>query len=400
MNCLPHYLTTLARKKSEITIIRQSAINARLINLDILRGFSLLGVLLANLQSLTYPGTYLPPLTFADHTTLDRAAETFIRGLAEGSFYPLFATLFGLGFALQMQKPGFTPDNFRRRLLVLLAFGVLHAVLVWEGDILVAYALLGFALIPLRNKSSRTLLLTICGCLIYSLGVFCAAFNAGETPQSYLELVTTTYARGSYLAATQLRLIDLSAVFVEALVYFPHILACFLLGLLVGRRGAEKTLSDSRLLRRTLALSLSVGLPIVTAHGVVMLTQPAIPVWLAALDTALGSAALGFAYAATLLLLLQKSVWRQRLEPLSFVGRTSLSNYLLQSLIFTSLYYGYGGGLYARVPLSVSVLLALAVYTLQVLASRWWLSQHAQGPMEALWRRLTYNKASALLKEP
>ena len=374
--------------------------NRRLVDLDIIRGAALLGVLVANLQSLSYPGNYLLPLTFADHTTLDRAAETFIRGLAEGSFYPLFATLFGLGFALQMQKPGFTADNFRRRLLVLLAFGVLHAVLVWEGDILVSYALLGFALVPLRNKSLRTLLLTICGCLIYSLGVFYAAFNAGETPQSYLELVTTTYARGSYLAATQLRLIDLGAVLVEALVYFPHILACFVLGLLVGKRGAEKTLSDSCLLSRTLTLSLSVGLPIVTAHGVVMLTQPAIPAWLDALDTALGSAALGFAYAATLFLLLQKPGWRQRLEPLSFVGRTSLSNYLLQSLIFTSLYYGYGGGLYARVPLSVSVLLALALYTLQILASRWWLSHYAQGPMEALWRRLTYADKRVLMQKP
>ena len=86
--------------------MRQSAINARLINLDILRGFSLLGVLLANLQSLSYPGTYLLPLTFADHTTLDRAAETFIRGLAEGSFYPLFATLFGLGFFPANAKAG------------------------------------------------------------------------------------------------------------------------------------------------------------------------------------------------------------------------------------------------------------------------------------------------------
>ena len=381
-------------------IVGQLAINARLINVDILRGFLLLGVLLANLQSFTYPGVYLPPLGFSPHSAFDRSTEALIRIFVEGSFYPLFAALFGLGFVLQVQRLGFMPAHFRKRLLVLLAFGVLHAVLVWEGDILVSYALLGFALIPLRNKSSRTLLLTICGCLIYSLGVFYAAFNAGETLQSYLELVTTTYAQGSYLAATQLRLIDLSAVLVEAFVYFPHILACFLLGLLIGRRGAEKTLSDSRLLRHTLVLSLSVGLPIVTAHGVVMLTQPAIPAWLDALNTALGSAALGFAYAATLLLLLQKSIWRQRLEPLSFVGRTSLSNYLLQSLIFTLLYYGYGGGLYARVPLSVSVLLALALYTLQILASRWWLSQHAQGPMEALWRRLTYHKASALLKAP
>lgn len=139
----------------------QSATNPRLIDIDMLRGFSLLGVLLANLQSFTYPGIYLSPLTFADHTPVDSAVEAFIRSFAEGSFYPLFATLFGVGFAMQMQKPGFTPDHFRRRLLVLLGFGLLHAAFIWEGDILVSYALLGFALIPLRNRSTRTLLLNL-----------------------------------------------------------------------------------------------------------------------------------------------------------------------------------------------------------------------------------------------
>ncbi len=372
----------------------------RLVNLDVIRGSALLGVLVANLQSFTYPGVYLSPLSFSSHSALDRGTEALIRIFVEGSFYPLFAALFGLGFTLHAQRLGFAAAQFRRRLLLLLGLGVLHAVLVWEGDILVSYALLGFALIPLRHKSIRTLLVAVCGCLFYSLGVFYAAFSAGEVPQEYLELVTTTYTQGSYLEATQLRLIDLSAVLVEALVYFPHVLACFLLGLLVGRRGAAQTLSDGPLLRRTLALSLGVGLPIATAHAVVMLTQPAIPAWLAALDTTLGSAALGSAYAAALLLLLRRPTWRQRLEPLGFVGRTSLSNYLLQSLVFTSLYYGYGGGLYARIPLGVSVLLALTLYTLQVLASRWWLSHYAQGPIEALWRRLAYNKTPVLSPEP
>ena len=370
----------------------------RLFNLDIIRGSALLGVLVANLQSFTYPGGYLPPLGFSPHSAFDRGTEALIRIFVEGSFYPLFAALFGLGFTLHAQRLGFAAAQFRRRLLLLLGLGVLHAVLVWEGDILVSYALLGFMLIPLRHKPARALLFTVCGCFIYSLIVFYAAFDSGETPQDYLELVTT-YAQGSYLEATQLRLMNLSAVLVEALVYFPHILACFLLGLLIGRRGATRTLSDGLLLRRTFALSLGVGLPIATAYAVAMLTQSAVPAWLAALDTTLGSAALGFAYAATQAFAVAKAARRHRLKVLGFVGRASLSNYLLQSLVFTSLYYGYGGGLYARVPLSVSVSLALAFYVLQVLASRWWLSRYARGPAEALWRRLTYHKTPVLSPE-
>lgn len=372
----------------------------RHIEIDIVRGGALFGVLLANLQSLTYPGIYLPPLAYTDHAPVDRAVEAFIHGFAEGSFYPLFAVLFGFGSATQMQRSGSTNVHLRRRLLVLLGFGLLHASLVWDGDILVSYALLGFALIPLRDRSTRTLLFVICGCLIYSLAMFYIAFSTSGTPQSYLELVTTTYAQGNYFEATQLRLMDLSVVLVEALVYFPHLLACFLLGLLAVRRGVARILSARPLLQRTLALSLGIGLPVTITHGVVMLTQPVIPPWLSALDTTLGSAALGFSYAAGLLLLLQSPSWQRRLKLLGFVGRASLSNYLLQSLVFTSLYYGYGGGLYARVPLSVSVLLALVLYTLQVFASRWWFSRHSRGPVEALWRHLTYDKTAVLLREP
>lgn len=378
----------------------QSITNLRLINIDILRGFALLGVLLANLQSLTYPGSYLPLLVFADHNAIDRASETLIRIFAEGSFYPLFATLFGLGFAMQLQKPGFTPARFRRRLWVLFGFGLLHATLVWEGDILVSYALLGFALLPLRNRSKRTLSLLIFGCLLYSSAVFYFAFSAAEPSSIYLDRIATTYAQGSYLEVTRVRLLDLGLISAEVLFYFPHILACFLTGLLVGRCGAEGTLSNRPLLRHSLVLALAIGLPIVSAQGFVILTQPAVPAWLTALDAAIGSAALGFAYAAALLLLLQRPIWRVRLTPLSALGRTSLSNYLLQSLVFTSLYYGYGGGFYARVPLSVSVILALVLYTLQVFASRWWLAHHDQGPLEALWRRFTYADAAVPVQKP
>ncbi len=378
----------------------QSITKSRLINIDILRGFALLGVLLANLQSLTYPGSYLPPLVFADHSAIDRVFEAFIRIFAEGSFYPLFATLFGLGFAMQLQKPGFTPAKFRRRLWILLGFGLLHAALVWEGDILVSYALLGFTLLPLRNRSKRTLLLIIFGCLLYSFTVFNFAFSVVEPSYAYLDKIATTYAQGSYLEVTRVRLFDLGLVSAEVLFYFPHILACFLTGLLIGRCGAGGTLSNRHLLRHTLVLALAIGLPVVSAQGFVMLTQPVVPAWLTALDTAIGSAALGFAYATALLLLLQRSVWRTRLAPLGALGRTSLSNYLLQSLVFTSLYYGYGGGLYAHVPLSVSVILALVLCTLQVFASRWWLSHYDQGPLEALWRRLSYADAAIPVQKP
>lgn len=366
----------------------------RIVEIDIIRGGALLGVLLTNLQSLTYPGGYLPPLSFPSHSALDRGIEALIHIFIEGSFYPLFATLFGLGFALQMQRPKFMPAHFRRRLLLLLGFGVLHAVLVWDGDILVSYALLGFALLPLHRIRSRTLVVLISCCLLYSLIIFTAAFQLGNTKPRRTDTIAEIYAQGSYLEVTRVRLVDLSAVGVEAVLYFPHLLSCFLVGLLIGRRGVRETLHDRTLLRHVLALSGGIALPIVTVYGATLLQTPRVPAWLSGLDGALGSASLGFAYTGALALSLQSPTWQRRLRPLAAVGRMSLTNYLMQSLIFTLLFYGYGGGLYARVPLSVSVLLALALYAIQMYLSRRWLARYPQGPVEALWRNVANSGSS------
>ena len=110
--------------------------------------------------------------------------------------------------------------------------------------------------------------------------------------------------------------------------------------------------------------------------------------------------ALSLGYASTVVLLWQDPVWQRRLMPFSYVGRMALTNYLLQSLICTTIFYSYGLGLYGRVGPLANIFLGLAIYSAQVPFSRWWLSTHRYGPMEWIWRRMTYGRIAAALAGP
>ena len=126
----------------QATAITPTSQKERYIILDALRGFALLGVLIVNMLQ-----TYSPVVSGADEVV-----ATLIRAFGASTFYPMFSFLFGLGFALQLRKGEAALPRFRRRLLVLLCIGLVHGILIWAGDILLTYAVLGYALIYFRNK--------------------------------------------------------------------------------------------------------------------------------------------------------------------------------------------------------------------------------------------------------
>src|SRR5688500_1977833 len=138
--------------------------SARNETLDVLRGFALFGILLVNMALFSWPATYAVLTTEESWTTrADKIADWVVRFVAEGKFYPLFSFLFGWGMTVQMERAksreGSFVRFFSRRLLVLLGIGLVHAFLIWEGDILMAYAVFGFLLLAFRNRRPRTLLL-------------------------------------------------------------------------------------------------------------------------------------------------------------------------------------------------------------------------------------------------
>ena len=371
----------------------------RIVAIDILRGYALSGVLVANVLVFSYPFQLYPPLGFPGLTTVGRGTEWIIRVLVVGSFYPLFSLLFGVGFALYLRKGDEALPLFRRRLILLLLIGLGHSVFIWSGDVLVTYALVGFLLIPFRSRSDVVLLywIVVLTASTFLLVWFLGDSGGGFSP-SYIEQVTQVYREGSYLMATVQRLADTSLTLLNLPFTAPQILAFFLGGLFVGRqRHFESSEQHRSFWRWVCGVSLFIGVPIVALQAVFLLRPEPVPSFLSALDFTLGSPALGFGYLASLFLFLTPKVQR-RLKTLALVGRMALTNYLAQSVVFTLIFYGYGGGWYGKSNPAWSVLWAFVVFAGQVGLSRWWLTRFRYGPAEWGWRCLTYGRWFELRK--
>jgi len=377
--------------------------------LDGLRGFALFGILLANILIFSAWG-FMPAeqrLALAGADAV-RWQYFFHHVVVDGKFYTIFSLLFGVGFALQLNRlEGRGLDGlaiFRRRLLILLGIGLVHMVLIWDGDILTFYALIGLLLPFFRNWSERALLVSAAVLIFFIPFVGHSIFEAlGWRPHQSV----SAFADGMFvnLGGTVtdpvgwLRREDPYAFFTYVISGWPYaisirleswripkLLGIMLLGLLLGRRlSAGQLLEDKRLLRRTLVAGLIIGVPFSLAYGWIPdLGQVSIP-------SLLGTLPLALAYAAGFVLAWPRLKWALRI----FVapGRMALTNYLLQSILGITIFYGIGFGLVGHLkPLGIYAV-AVAIFAFQIAFSNWWLAHHEQGPMERLWRLLTYAKA-------
>ncbi|HEY0327008.1 MAG TPA: DUF418 domain-containing protein [Allosphingosinicella sp.] len=373
--------------------------------LDALRGFALFGILLANI--LYWSGWIFMQeparLALAGEAGM-RAQHLFHHALIDGKFYTLFSLLFGIGFSLQLSRLERRGANgvriFRRRLLVLLAIGVIHMVAIWDGDILTLYALLGLLLPFFRNWNDRRVLIAAL-LLILSPIAGVALFQAfGWAP--HLAINAWADSLAVRLGGTPqdlvgwLRRSDPPAFFAWVMSGWPYslstrveswripkVLGIMLLGLVLGRRLAAGTLlDDRRLMWRTFWAGLAIGLPVSIAYALTPNANQA------SLPAIVGTVPLALAYAAGFVLLWPRA--KALLGLLAWPGRMALTNYLMHSLIGIALFYGIGLGLVGRVPPAGIYLIAVAIFAGQVLLSRLWLARFDQGPMERLWRRLTY----------
>lgn len=382
--------------------------------LDVLRGFALWGIVVINILAFKSPGG--PAILFFEGGSVDRFVVQAILLFVESKFFTLFSFLFGLGFAVQLaraQERGvpFVP-RFPRRLLVLLVFGIAHVVLLWDGDILVIYALVGFLLLLFRNRSPRSLLrwaavlllvpllLVIAGLVtleVLRVTPFTAQIGQAEAEfqatyaQMRLEGIER-YGGGTYWAILVQRVTDYLAVLPLLVSRVPAVLAMFLLGLYVGKQNMLRTIPHHLpLLRRVRMWGLGVG---IVASLLVVLAQtqlsPISAVVALLFNQTLAGPVLSMGYVATLVLAWQRPRWKRRLAPLAATGRMALTNYLGQSLICAVLFYGYGFGLTGQVGVAASALLATSIYALQTLWSVWWLRRFQFGPLEWVWRSLTY----------
>lgn len=311
----------------------------------------------------------------------DHAGLWLVQVACENKVYALFALLFGAGIALQRARSG---ERFVAlhcwRMGALFLIGVFHLTVLWSGDILATYALLGIVLLPFRARPARTLVRAA----LVTLALPTLAL-AG------IELATAAFAQG---AAQRLRV---ASVVTEA--GYPARQACFafamfLLGLAAAR---ERSVLDAaqRALQRRLPLLLALGLAGSVAHvALVDLSGASVVSWTAALAEALAAVSgpgLALAWAALLLRALERPGLRRALAPLAAAGRLSLTNYLLQSVLGVTLLAKLGS-----VHPPAGIALASLLFAVQVAASRLWAAYFRFGPVEWLWRALSYGRLPPL----
>lgn len=395
----------------------------RIPSVDVVRGFALWGVLLINMMNFgaLIPGRWPEPI--------DQFALWAQRFFFEQKSWRLFSFLFGLGFALQMLRASdrgapFLPV-YVRRLAVLFAFGFLHH-LIYPGDVLVPYAIVGFALLFFRDWSPPRILVLVALLLVINAVVDSVWPQYGTIPPAHqVDRLARNYLRSpdpEYRARIQAASTVSEQVRVRAwraldiwharakrfpshqldprnhwrgsqswLVYLP----VFLLGLYAGKRRIFHELHAHRaLITRTFYYGLLLGIVAMTAgwifRDVLSGARPPTAVFLREIIWGYGATALSLSYAAGLLLLIQRPKWRGRLFPLEAMGRVALTVYVSQSVIFTTLFLDYGFDLQRRVGPALVFAYAALIYAVQLGISVWWVRRFRFGPLEWLWRTLTY----------
>jgi uncharacterized protein len=381
-----------------------SATNERQQMVDALRGYALLGILVVNIASFasTYYGLGIPdPLNVLP---ADRIAS-FVRAFAfETKFYLLFSFLFGYSFTLQMRaaerdgKP-FVPRMVRRH-LGLLVLGVVHAVLLYYGDILMAYAVLGTVLLMLRRRGNVFL---ACAAIVL---VLLTALSWAGIGRMYTQLDMQMAAQAAYAdaaaALTAYRAAPLSVIvqhlrdlsqtwWVTALVQAPEALAMFFLGFIAGKRGLLAHVEAHRaLLWRVLWWGLAIGLPGALAYALPTLRPDAVRELQGVAVTLLTAPFLAAAHGAGMLLVFQSRRGRVLARVLAPAGRMALSNYLLQSLVCAWIFLAYGLRWIGTLGPLATFGVALAIFAGNLLLSAWWMGRFAYGPVEWLLRAFTY----------
>ena len=371
----------------------------RLVLLDALRGFAILGILAVNFYSYAWPfeAAFVNPL--ANAPRLDRLVIALVDFGFRAKFYTLFSFLFGLGLAMQLERCDRGGRHFTLfgpiRLLILLGIGFAHGLLLWFGDVLVMYALLGFGLLILL----RAPLWLQIGAALASMGLYVlillglslSGLPMGGTGYSdaYREAMVL-YTSTDYPAMLKDRIVILMQMYVSLIIVGWQIFAIFLAGAITWRLGWLKRTDERRhLWTGVFAASLMIGL---LANGLFAWQRFESP-YMGIDPTDLRGnllvliGQLAFCTAMVTGFARFGGRWSRIFVP---VGRTALSNYLLQSLGFTLIFYGYGLGLLGKVSPSLGLLLCLGFYGLQIGLSTWWLKRFSMGPAEWLWRKLTY----------
>lgn len=362
---------------------------ARTLAIDALRGWALVGIAIVNVPwiglRLSLPSLLWYDAERARLSAVDLASAGFVEALCEGRFYPIFSALFGFGTGLLLER---SKAAYARRIAALFVFGALHATFGWYGDVLLNYAAAGIVLALLARLGPRALL----GVVAIVLGItqvaslilddWFAPSDAGYAQTlEYAEHTMQVYRDGSFASISAHRFEEMLGYFTADwnVSYRFNVLAMATLGLAIERTGVHRRIGALRPGIGRLAVALvALGLALSALLAVVP------QLYIVAGDVLAGGYALSFVWLAS------GPTAARWAGPFAAVGRTALTCYLLQTLAFTLFFYGYGLGMYGSLGPAEGLALSLAVYAGEAALMTLWLRRFELGPMEWVWRSLTY----------
>lgn len=386
----------------------------RIHSIDLLRGIAVLGILIMNIQSFAMPGAaYLNPMAYGDMTGINKWIWILSHVLASEKFMSIFSMLFGASILLftgKAREKGRREGPLHyRRMLWLFVFGMIHAYLIWYGDILVAYSLCGMLAFVFRKKSPQRLIgisaiFFIIPVLFYTMSFFSIPYWPEESvnqtmlswkPQADAILKEVAAMQGNWMQQMEYRVPG--SIFMQTGLFlmetFWRVMSMMLLGMALYKWGILIAQRTKQFYTRLVFWGLIPGL---------MLSG--LGVWLNfkqdwAMETGmflfghfnyLGSVGVALGYIGIIMLISQSGRWTRLKSWFQPVGRMAFSNYILQSIICTLLFYGHGLGLYGEMERKFQILAVFGVWILVIVFSVIWLRIYRFGPLERLWRSLTY----------
>jgi uncharacterized protein len=381
--------------------------------LDAVRGFALLGILVPNLLAFGWPSaTMFDAAAVMGDTAWTRRGMFVHDVFFLGKMMFLFAMLFGAGVMLYARKFDREGSDGRpaplsagsglwyRRCAVLLGFGLVHAFGLWYGDILVSYALAGMALVWWVRRLPTGALIGL-GAGLIVLGATCLSGFMGmglwaqsQGKFSFMDGVEAEIAayRGGYLDAFGARFGELIMMYLGYLpLYFPAITGLMLIGMGLFKSGWLAGTKPARayLVAALVCLPVGWGLSVAARAGLRAVVPDSPQALWMVLAQPIG-APISFGYAALVIWLVKVGALRPVTAGLAAVGRMAFSNYLLQTLLCTTLFYGYGFGLFATIDFPGLFGVAAGVWAVNIAFSVIWLRFFSIGPAEWVWRALTY----------
>lgn len=424
----------------------EKASSGRIAALDVARGLALLGILLVNVEFFALPFGVAAEVGGNAASGLGRALSAAVAILCEGKFYPLFSLLFGIGLALQKRSAAARGVAFHsfylRRLGFLAGAGVAHALLLWYGDILFVYSVAGLLLLIASRVGGRRLLsvgvaLLLIGVLLSSSMALIAglaspresaeietataetaaespasgaeragpfrrligALAAGDAPEPGSEIwrnaETEAFRDGPYLDAVGVRALDFVAILVGQLFGGGfHIVGLFFLGAGILELGFFEP--GSSWPRRMALAGAALGLPLVVVGFLLEGSTGDFGLFFWTLCNTIGGPLLALAYLSLVTLRVGWRAGGPLSRALARTGRMAFTNYLAQTVIATFVTYHWGLARFGSLDAMERYALAAAVFALQVGASVLWLRGFRLGPLEWIWRSVTYGRRMPL----